>query len=1017
MRNIPSTIQDIWNAGGPFIGDKAAHGRVTVEIGWNLNTTTSTWGACTRGPYRWWQRADNSQVETEVPNVSSIQIDRGLDADAGTCTIELKNQWMVLNNGTGVEGSELGKPGYFTWNRGASAEARARWGHQANVWENVLRPNALLRTYQGYGGKDKTLGLAITDGNLVLTGVWLVDEVRITARGTISLRCRDMAKLLIDQPLFPPLIPGQLYPLTYQRFKWTTEKIQGNRTPGSAGGGANKRTVYRTSSSDKWYGYNASIHGHRPTDCLDASTDTFALSVGNSHPSRSFCTDYWEFDVGEQINGFHINPWAGNYEMYVSVMENGVWVDAGLGRVPYDHNPLCATQRCVNTGANELFVMKVGLAWETPTEVRLPRAYNADRIRITFRNHTKSQWGPWYYRAGIRHFVAKFFDTPVQGVNDPDTVALYRSDGNYCVDTETEILTPRGWLRYDEVQVGDEGLALDPETGTAGWEQITNVFREHRQTRMVAMSGRYHDSLSTPDHRWLTQNRQNKWAWKVTDTLNTASRIPTAAFRHDAPTTAKFSDDFVEVIAWFYTEGSLSDGRGCLSQSRTANPGYAARIEGSLRRLYGQPGSLRKGYLWNETVNPTGTSIFRVSHRVRDEWTQVAPDRVPSPEFLCSLTPAQLLLFMETSVDADGHRRLSNGTVLFAQKDERRIRAFEMACVLAGRTPNTTRTNEGWSCTVRRGNSVAPCAAANKPSRMTAKAVQDVDYDGVIWCPTLRHHNWLARRNGKVYFTGNTDYADIIKELLLWAGFLLYDPAIAATSECPVYGNIESTGIFSEEILPREMFDKKPIINAITELKQIVGYIFWVDDEGAARWESPNWWEDGNFYDTGEHTEFIPEIDERLVLTDYTATFMDRSARSEIIISSNDPTQGNSTTITTNYIPTQSRELLHGMVRPAMWVNGYFSNKEEQQVMAELVALHMWFAERQGQVSCVANPAIQINDQVRIFERQTAETYIHYVRGVSTSMDIESGSYTMTLTTHWLGDQNQWAISKGDNDG
>lgn len=100
------------------------------------------------------------------------------------------------------------------------------------------------------------------------------------------------------------------------------------------------------------------------------------------------------------------------------------------------------------------------------------------------------------------------------------------------------------------------------------------------------------------------------------------------------------------------------------------------------------------------------------------------------------------------------------------------------------------------------------------------------------------------------------------------------------------------------------------------------------------------------------------------------------------------------------------------MIVPAMIRVPPEVSKEEQELMAELIALHLWFARRLGQVSMLGNPGIEIDDQVRIFERVTAETYIHYVRAISSAMDVESGVYTMTLTTSWLGSEDDtWAIT------
>ena len=101
------------------------------------------------------------------------------------------------------------------------------------------------------------------------------------------------------------------------------------------------------------------------------------------------------------------------------------------------------------------------------------------------------------------------------------------------------------------------------------------------------------------------------------------------------------------------------------------------------------------------------------------------------------------------------------------------------------------------------------------------------------------------------------------------------------------------------------------------------------------------------------------------------------------------------------------------MVRPFAWVNQSFTRRGEQKKMAELIGLHIWFSQRQGQAECAANPAIEIDDQVRFWERITSDAYIHYVRGVKTSHDLESGEYTMTLTTHWLGTPEEWEAALG----
>lgn len=685
MRRGHAAMWDLWEQGGPFIGDDGApHSRITIEQDWWLSVASVGLGAYDKPPVRWWQRCDNSQIETEVPNLKSINIDRSIEEGSASCTIVLNNQWMDNNDEDAV--ADLGNPGYFTWNRGVSAESTARWGYESNAWTELLVPNALIRSYQGYGGRSKTVDEAIADGNIVLTGVWLVDRVTANSDGTLELSCRDMGKLLIEQQLYPPLIPPTQYPIEYRRWTWNNEQVQHTVQAEQSGG---KRTVFTKSGNQAWYGPTGAVHGHKPTDSVDGNVESFWISVGNARPNAPYAVEYLEFDSGELVDAVYIHPWAGNYDCYISVMEGGNWVDGGGGAIPYEELGVGRYD-----GAYEAripWVTRVGIPWETPQEYKLPRAYQADKVRVTFTNLQHSPWGPYPYRAGVREL---------------------------------------------ELRGG-------------------------------------------PTYR-------------------------------------------------------------------------------------------------------TETTIEAVRH--------------------------------------DGNYR---------------------------------------------------------------------------------------------------DYSDIIKDLLLWSGWFCYQ-AVPSNEQPHVYGNIESTGVPNDDtsqdfIFDKSIFDKRPVIDAINQIKEIVGYIFWIDDEGGARFESPNWYKAGNFYEDGSFTSFIPEFDERKVLTEYTATYADDTARSEIIIASSAVTgsvPGSGAlpgTVITRYTP-PTAAILRGMVKPALWVNGTFTSANVQNVMAELIALHIWFQQRVGNVTCVANPLVGINDQVRIYERVTSETYIHYVRGYSTTHDLEAGTYTMTLTTNWLGDADDWAV-------
>lgn len=1204
-----SPIWDLWTNGTNQLGENRANAIVTVEPDWFLNKTSRQWGNSKRGPFRWYQRQDNSQTEVQIPNVKNIQMDRSIDTDAGNCVITIINSYLDFSEALTLAG-QLGDPGHFSWARGASDEGEARWGHVANEWADVLIPNALIRTYQGYGGHDLTLEEAVDAGNLVLTGVWLVDAVSIDAQQQLVLNCRDMAKMLIEQVLYKPLVPNRLYPLRYcntgeapiwmsdytfksiedvvvgdeiigweerisegcqqprkqlivsrveatgkrwaevvkvtmesgavlrctpdhlwlkfgatgkanapyefvepkvgrslvravgvptpltdpeevwaagylagvwdgegtgirisqfesvnsevcDKIAWCLDRLQipytrnpdaffltgpgraitqtlvnflnwckpakrGNEVAKSilkarwqhedkivaiepdgedwvyslttstgnyvAWGLASKncrwyrkdfdssfsarptaaaltaasttsapsgsvKMTYRHSSADAWYDYDANIHGHRGTDSVDGRQETYALSVGNSHPSKSFCTDFFEYEPAGPVEWIYIHPWGGNYETYISIKEGGRWL--GEERVPYDHTPLVGTQPvAVDTLADKFYVLKTSVPWETGTWIRLPRRFNAQRVRVTFRNHTKSEWGPWFYRCGIREIqggIGAREDRSSSGTTKGVSHIPWTFGGAIFRDDDSEL--EEGYYVIDEsgrlFAFGDARTL--PQTGGGGHDDFTVAMRS------------WHNGA------WSLQQNGRVQAY--------------GSVEHYGDAADEGRDDFIDMAP-------TNTGEGYYLLARDGVVfGYGDAL------LYGDAAST--GDTFDERAY-TGTGIE--THPVENGYWIVDGDGivqdfgdVPShgsvSPYRTGMEEHAWVRAIRRNQDGDGYWLLSGDGNVYAKG----------ACEHFGELDDALKRDDLGAEGFRK-------LCWDFFPTNTDQGYYILQADGTILYYGDAEYFGQPGGYGIMRSPGNyEDYSDIVRDILLWSGWLFYGDD-EPNERPPVYGNIETTGAYADECIAEDLFDKKHPIDVINELKEIVGYIAWCDDEGAYRFESPNFWKIGNFYDDGESTDFIPEIDEQLSLTAYSVSFDDTNARSQVIIASQLPEKADKTTVTTRYTPA-TVGILRGMTKPAIWVNGVFTNPAEQRIMAELIGMHIWFSTRIGRVTCYANPGIQINDQVRIFERQTAETYIHYIRAISTNHDLLTGEYTMTLETNWLGDQDSWIIT------
>ncbi len=343
-------------------------------------------------------------------------------------------------------------------------------------------------------------------------------------------------------------------------------------------------------------------------------------------------------------------------------------------------------------------------------------------------------------------------------------------DAYDCLDASTEILTPDGWVTHDRLNPGDLVMTLDPDSGTSGWEPVESISRfEVEDEPMLSIESQRHSSLSTWHHRWpvlrwewrrgaIPPERQRLVRrWATSSTLGSDDKVTTAAPARDLPTEAKWSDAFVEVVAWFFTEGHIRPDRRnpgvSINQSEAVNAPYVARISAALAAAFGPQRPLGQGRTvsdvpgWSISANK-GTrgdmAVFKLNVAASALLLDVAPDRVVRLDFVRHLTRAQLELFISVALMADGY--VQRGVI--SQKVSERLDAIELAAILSGRTPvrRTCRTTGKFLLTI----------GEQTTASIDVRIRSEARYTGTIWCPKTPSKTWMARRCGTVYFTGNT---------------------------------------------------------------------------------------------------------------------------------------------------------------------------------------------------------------------------------------------------------------------
>lgn len=358
-----------------------------------------------------------------------------------------------------------------------------------------------------------------------------------------------------------------------------------------------------------------------------------------------------------------------------------------------------------------------------------------------------------------------------QGYSPAEAAKKIRSaQVDYCVDEATEVLTKRGWLTLDEVNTEDECLTVNPQSRQAEWNSVekVNVFQSSGYMHHF-LSTRL-DAMSTGNHRWLIEGSgelgghwsvraTNKTHFKTTSELiesENAKILATTNIPVDGPREKVFSDELVELVGWYVTEGHITSNKTgiYISQSRKHNPTHLGKIV-ALASHYKNAGCTTTEYpARDHGWGPIVTVYFGkgIGNVVRE----ICPDKQMTPEFICSLTTSQLRLLYKTLMDGDGHRR-PNGIEHWSQKCPGRLNAFQMICSMLGKRTRRHKSRLG------DGVHVAVYSAKHIYSYNLKKTV--VPYEGRVWCPTTKNGTWMARRNGFTFWTGNSNLTNTEKTI------------------------------------------------------------------------------------------------------------------------------------------------------------------------------------------------------------------------------------------------------------
>lgn len=321
--------------------------------------------------------------------------------------------------------------------------------------------------------------------------------------------------------------------------------------------------------------------------------------------------------------------------------------------------------------------------------------------------------------------------------------------GDYCLPDNTKALTKDGWKSCYELNVGDTILGYNDKSDRSEWTTVEDIHIVPYIGKMLHLkSGRNSfETYATPNHRWYVKpiHHSAKWSMRIkkSSELNSWDTIPRACKELDKKDT-KYSDEFVECVGWFVTEGSWHKSQrtgnvysAFISQNEIENKSNCDRIRHCLTSLLGQVSEHRKGEGDIGFYIPAGSDLYK-------QLRNICPDKQLTTSFINSINTKQMKLLWQVMKLGDGDKNRSR----FYQKLNETMINFQILSVLCGYGTYLRKKDD---------NGVYSLGCHEKRN-VGVKGLNRgyVPYKGIVWCPKTPLGTWFVNDNGRTFLTGNS---------------------------------------------------------------------------------------------------------------------------------------------------------------------------------------------------------------------------------------------------------------------
>lgn len=322
----------------------------------------------------------------------------------------------------------------------------------------------------------------------------------------------------------------------------------------------------------------------------------------------------------------------------------------------------------------------------------------------------------------------------------------------HCLDKYCELLTDRGWVKYNEIKLSDKCYGMDQSDLSQNLKEL-----KIKEIIIGDHNGEMYDNNSwnshgmTPNHRIIfKKNNAKANIFESSEISNTPVKdlvIPIAGFINNRD--YDISDCLLKILVWVFSDGGYSRFHGVIDGTKLKFKKDRKKIRFS--KILKESGYSNITYKFYEEEK-AHLFRFKKCSEIHKICLSILGEKKELPDFFTKLSLRQVKIVLAEMAKSDGC--YINGKKKWIQFSTSKKNSADIIQAMCAK--NGMKCGMWEKPNMKNPHYIMSINTEKKTLLTNIKKYKKYNYNDKVWCIRNDLGNFLARKNGKVFITGNS---------------------------------------------------------------------------------------------------------------------------------------------------------------------------------------------------------------------------------------------------------------------